>query len=767
MSLRYSGTPARRASLFLFAIGLSQPVMAAAPDDDDATSRDIIVTAQKTDTIDQAPNSKSSITAQQIEAIINGPSVEDAIKYLPSLVVRKRNIGDQQSPLATRTSGVGASARSLVYADGALLSALIGNNNTSASPRWALVSPQEIARIDVLYGPFSAAYPGNSIGAVVNVTTRLPEKFEGTLSASTNVQRFEQYGTKRTLPGYEIGGTVGDRFGPLALFVSARRIVNDSQPLAYITATRSATPGGVVTTGGYDDFNRTGAPIRVLGAGGFEHQRQNFVKLKAALDVTSAIRLSYVGGLFLNSADSTAQTYVASSTGAPVYSGTLNIGGFPYNVPATSFANTVYRTDQRHWSHSWSAEGATGPIDWQVIGTLFNFAKDSQRVPGTALPGALTGGAGSITRLDGTGWSTIDAKASWHVGGRGAAHVLSFGYHRDRYTLASNRYATTDWRSGPQGALTLSSSGRTQTDALWLQDRWTIAEPLTLTIGGRQEWWQASGGRNFSAAPAFLVSQPARSASRFSPKASLQWKPGTAWTITASFGEAYRFPTVTELYQAITTGLTITSPNPTLRPERALSEELAVQFGRADDYIRLSLFNEAISDALLTQSAPLLPGSSTLFSYVQNVDRVRTRGVELAVVQTDLLPGLDLSGSLTLIDPRITADAAFPAAIGKRPPQLPLRKASVVITWRPSPQIALTAAGRFAARSFGTIDNSDPNPNTYQGFDGYAVVDLRAQFRVTPRWQLALGVDNVGDDRYFLFHPFPQRSFTAEVGYRF
>ncbi|OYY68880.1 MAG: TonB-dependent receptor [Sphingomonas sp. 28-63-12] len=738
---------------------LPSPLLATeAPD----PGRDIVVTAQKQANSEQSPATTASVTAAQIDTVINGPGIEDALKYLPSLLVRKRNIGDQQAPLATRTSGVGASARSLIYADGALLSALIGNNNSSASPRWALVSPQEVDRIDVLYGPFSAAYPGNSIGAVVNITTRLPDKLEGTVTSSVNVQTFDQYATAKTLPGYEIGGTIGDRFGPLAFFASARHVTNDSQPLAYTTATRVTAPGATQTTGGFDDFNRTDTPIRVLGAGGFEHQGQDFFKVKAALDVTSAIRLTYVGGLFLNQTESSAETYLSSAAGAPVYAGNLAIGGFGYAVPASSFANNVYRTDQRHWSHSLSATGSTGPVDWQVIGTLFDFAKDSQRIAGTALPGALSGGAGTITRLDGTGWSTVDAKAAWHGGG----HILSVGYHHDRYTLASNRYATSDWRTGQPGALTLAAAGRTQTDALWVQDAWTIAEPLTLTIGGRQEWWRASNGSNFSASPAFLVNQPSRSTPRFSPKASLRWAPAVNWAITASFGAAYRFPTVTELYQAITTGPSITSPNPTLRPERALSEELAAQYGGQANYVRLSLFSEALSDALLSQSAPLVPGSTTLYSYVQNVDRVRTRGIELAVVQTNLLSGFDLSGSLTLIDPRITADTAFPDAIGKRPPQLPLRKATIVATWHPARVVALTAAVRFATRSFGTINNVDSNPNTYQGFGGYAVVDLRAVFRVNPQWQMAFGVDNVGNDKYFLFHPFPQRSFSAELTYR-
>src|SRR6201999_3183008 len=136
------------ASLAAMASLLAMPAHAADdPTPADDGRADILITAQR--------------RQQTIERTINAMNVEDTIKYLPSLIVRKRHIGDTQAPLATRTAGLGASARSLIYADGVLLSSLIGNNNTSASPRWSLVSPQEIARIDVLYGPFSAAYPGN------------------------------------------------------------------------------------------------------------------------------------------------------------------------------------------------------------------------------------------------------------------------------------------------------------------------------------------------------------------------------------------------------------------------------------------------------------------------------------------------------------------------------------------------------------------------------------------------------------------------------
>ena len=90
----------------------------------------------------------------------------------------------------------------------------------------------------------------------------------------------------------------------------------------------------------------------------------------------------------------------------------------------------------------------------------------------------------------------------------------------------------------------------------------------------------------------------------------------------------------------------------------------------------------------------------------------------------------------------------------------------MVATWRPVDALSLTAAGRYSSRNYGTIDNSDPVGNTYGGFYKNLVVDLRAAIRAAERLTLGLGVDNVSNDRYFPFHPFPQRTLHADVTVR-
>ena len=74
------------------------------------------------------PTTVEGITGAEIERHINATDAEDALKYLPSLLVRKRYTGDyNHAVLSTRASGTGNSARSLVFADGILLSNLLGN----------------------------------------------------------------------------------------------------------------------------------------------------------------------------------------------------------------------------------------------------------------------------------------------------------------------------------------------------------------------------------------------------------------------------------------------------------------------------------------------------------------------------------------------------------------------------------------------------------------------------------------------------------------
>lgn len=402
-----------------------------------------------------------TVTATRMTETINALDPGDAVKYLPSVFLRKRNYGDTQSVMATRVWGVSSSARSLVYADGILLSALIANNNTIGAPRWGMVSPAEIERVDLMYGPFAAAYAGNSMGAVLEITTRQPEKFEGAVTQTAAWQTFDQYATRQTFRTLQSAANVGNRHGKFSFWVSANYQDSYSQPLSYVTSP-TFPPG---TTGGFAANNKLGQPANVAGASGLLHTRMTSAKIKVAYDFTSTLRAAYTFGLWQNDGDATVETYLRNATGAPTFAG-LN-----------GFASGYYRLLQQHSAHSVSLKSKSrGAWDFGVSASLYRMDKDWQRLPSSAGANSATfGPAGRVAVMSGTAWSTFDFEGAWRSTPKEPAHAVSFGAHDDRYQLSNPTYNTSDWRSGgPYTSIATQGDGKTRTPALWVQDVWRL-----------------------------------------------------------------------------------------------------------------------------------------------------------------------------------------------------------------------------------------------------------------------------------------------------
>jgi iron complex outermembrane receptor protein len=127
--------------------------------------------------------------------------------------------------------------------------------------------------------------------------------------------------------------------------------------------------------------------------------------------------------------------------------------------------------------------------------------------------------------------------------------------------------------------------------------------------------------------------------------------------------------------------------------------------------------------------------------------------------------GLELSSSLTWTDSRIVRNDKFPASVGRWQPRVPRWRASAVATWRPDERWSHTLGVRYSGRQYSTLDNSDPNGFAYQGASSYLTADLRVRYQVDKNWSAAFGIDNLNNAKYWNFHPYPQRTYSAELKY--
>ncbi|WP_208509624.1 TonB-dependent receptor domain-containing protein [Variovorax paradoxus] len=712
----------------------------------------------------QIPTTIEGVTRAEIETRVNATDSEDALKYLPSLLVRKRYIGDyNHAILSTRASGTGNSARSAVYADGILLSNYLGNgiaNGTNFAPRWGLVTAEEIERVDVMYGPFSAAYPGNSAGAVVDYVTRMPDKLEAHVKAGFSSQPNELYRTKKSFNGWQTSASLGSRSGDWSWWIDVNRTDSQGQPLTFTTATLASTVAGGAGTpvfGAVPGLNTTNAPWLILGAGTQYRTVQDHAKLKLAYDISPTLRASYTLGWWQNAGSGQSESYLVDARGQPVYSGQVNIGGRSFTLAPTAFPWTEDRAT--HFMHGLSVKSNTqGAFDWEVAASLYDYAKDTQRSPTVALPLAALGGAGTLQDQGGTGWNTLAAKGTWRPQGVGGAHVVDFGVGRDAYKLViAKTNVLGDWQDGPAFTPVSQVGGRSQTLSAWAQDAWSFAPQWKTVLGLRYEKWKATDG--FTATATSAQPYAARSESDLSPKAALAYQLAPSTVIKASVGRAVRYPTVGELYGATSGGALSFVNDPNLKPEKSWTGELTAEQDLGNGLLRATLFHETTKNALYSQ---LIPNSTV--SRVQNVDRMRTTGVELAYTGQDVgIQGLDLGGSLTYADSKTVADAAFPAAVGKWQPRVPRRRATAYATYKPDARWAFTVAARYSGRQYSNLDNSDVNAFAYFGASRYFTVDLRIRYQIDKQWSAAFGIDNANNDRYWNFHPYPQRTYTAEL----
>jgi len=710
----------------------------------------------------QIPTTIEGITGEQIEDRINAIDSEDALKYLPSLNVRKRYEGDyDHAVLASRASGTGNSARSLVYADGILLSNLLGNGATF-TPRWGLVTPEEIERVDVLYGPFSAAYAGNSVGAVVDFQTRMPTKLEAHARFSAFSQPFQQYGTSDRFTGRQGSASVGDKQGDWAWWVDLSRLDSNGQPIAFankLTSAGVAGAGGLPVTGAIADRNPVNRDWMILGATNQIHTIQDHAKIKLAYDVSPILRASYTLGWWKNDAVRTSDSYLRDAAGNPVYTGDaknqVNIGGKVYTLVASDFAPSI--GDLEHVMQGFSLkQHSKGVFDWEVAASIYDYSRDLVRTPTVLVANPQTNGQGNITNQGGSGWTTLALKGIWRPDGK---HVVDFGAQRDSARLRTDVFSSADWINADSGKHVSTFNGDTRLQSLYAQDTWRISSLWKATLGARWERWQAFDGE-ISGANGALLPFRDRSETSWSPKAALSYRAADEWMLKASAGRAVRNPTAAELFQGSIVDGKILNNDPNLRAEKSWTSELTAERNVGETSLRATLFHETTRDALYSQ--PLTPTVST----IQNVGKIRTNGVELAWQADDFLThGFTLNDSLTYADSRIVSNDAFPGSVGKLQPRVPQWRANMLASYHVGQHWTTSFGVRYSGKQYGTLDNSDPNGNTYMGVSKYLVMDARVRYRLNQHWTGSVGVDNLNNEKYWAFHPYTQRTVIGELKY--
>lgn len=381
---------------------------------------------------------------------------------------------------------------------------------------------------------------------------------------------------------------------------------------------------------------------------------------------------------------------------------------------------------------------------------IYRSALKKQNDPNTALAATLVN---TSTKTDTTGASLQNTT-------RIASDSL--GQHRLTYGLDSYQ----DKLNSITGAIpnTIIPDGKAKVSGVFLQDEIAVGA-LRITPSARYDQFSAS---------ATYVASPAANFSHVSPKLAVVWQSSDQFSLFGSYGQAYRAPTVTEMYtNSLVAGVAPTAnffnfkPNPNLKPETDTTLEVGANFSTgqlffAEDSlkVRATVFQSKAKDMIntgvvvgtfnRTGFGKILLGPVGSIFQAQNVSSASRNGIEL-------------EGGYNLSEWKVNAnysrlrvkDDATGANLFAPPDKLVAQVSYAV----PATDMLVSWASTAVARQ-------DYDSTLLRRRSGYTVHDLYMSWEpASQKFKLDFGIGNLFDKRYLDYQTSNTLAATAyEIG---
>lgn len=714
---------------------------------------DIVVTAELEERRLHALDTPSfgvGIAAAQLGAV-NAVNAEDLLRYAPATIVRKRYAGDPNATLSFRNMHSQQTPRALVLVDGFPISNFLGADWDTA-PKWGVLAPDDIGRVEIVYGPTSAHYSGHSMGGTMLIETQPIRETAVRLSMQGLGQHYGYYKTDADYLGWSIDGgveaTLGSRGG---VALSYRHFRNRGQPMEWRMAAAGTPYAGQAIVDPELPFLRVAAEDSPVDT------TEDQLRARGHYDLGGGWEVHGLAALLVQRDDAAhPQSFLRDAAGQPTFVG---VEGVSANVARRSELLTGVALEG-------ALAGWTTRLRYSRFDTLRNRTRTSDNYD---VATGLAPRAGRVMDVDGR-WQNLALDVERTFDG----HAIAIGVALDRYAHDARTDNLSDWATGQGGPLRDASHGRTRLLGLYAEDKVTVGR-VTATFGLRYESWRAWDGRLVDGGAD--VRYPARRADAWSPKLALRFAPDDATELTASFALATRFPTVRELYQpglvqygADAGALDLNGFNPDLKPEKAVDVQLTAMRRFGNLHVTLDAYRQDVRDTIFAQSIAVPdPASGALVqnTLVTNIGKVRSWGADLVVSAEHLLvKGLALDANLSWIDATITDNPLNRALVGNRFPRIPTWRVNASLRYAPDPAWDFAINLRHQSTPDRNLENNATSKcGTFFCVTRFSFVDLRARHRMGAV-ELSAGVDNLFDEKAFVYHPYPGRSFIIGLKWK-
>lgn len=749
--------------------------------------------------VDEAPAKVTVITPEQMKRK-NVATVQDALKSEMSLQIKKIKTSDSTAAVTMR--GVADQKRTLIMVDGQAV-----NDGYSGGVSWGSIPVDDIERIEIVRGPASAVYGGQAMGGLVNIITKMPDKFTASARGGIGV-------TESVLPkkNGEVGwterwgGSAGHKVGDLRIRVSVEGehaempatnlVVRDTTNLyptrtstttstgtganrvqttttnvtdlgvrttttdvtrgtgAAARTTSSATQTPVGNAGGWFTTNLAGSPAVVVGDKGDDIGNRLLLSGSLSYDLTETGRIRFDSRVSTNGYD----------YGAPhTYLKSMADSGKVWNAATVEgrhglFGGTLNQGTFQGGRGSTVDQVYTGMFD-QKFGEVglklsgsYSDQKNTYSTVTTTSPLGYEDAPGQLTETWRNIWqgdlqTTIPLPGDHKLVTGGSARIDN--YYQIEHALARWRNWSTQTRPATQG------EGRTANYAVFLEDEWKALDWLTLHAGLRLDHHIHFDGRAGDYQQ--QISYQPNQFTELSPRAGLVLHPLEDSYLRASVSKGFRAPGLYELLRTwrSNTG-TLYIGNSDLLPESLWTYETGFDQYFWDRRVKVgaSFFHTDFDNYIASVDSE--PG----VRQARNIGRSRIDGIEasgeirpfdwiklfgnIAYYDTEVL---EYSWDRNLRGKKLTDVAPFQAKWGSE------------VTYGP---VEWGFYGRYQDQRFGRDDNTDEN-NVYGSYSSRTVWDSKISYTPCDFMKVSFSVDNIFNALYWDYYASQGRSYYMEL----
>lgn len=307
----------------------------------------------------------------------------------------------------------------------------------------------------------------------------------------------------------------------------------------------------------------------------------------------------------------------------------------------------------------------------------------------------------------------------------GARAAVAAGFSVRQVSGASEEDAFTR----PGAPPTRARTGGRQRDLAGFVEALLSPHPrLTVTAAARVDTWRNEPEGNGAA----------RREDALSPRLSLLWRPRPDVGISAAGYQAFRAPSLNELYRPFRVGNILTLANDALKAERLNGAEAGLRLSRGAGAVRATAFwmeaEETVGNVTLSSTPALITRQR------RNLGRSRSAGLEL---DGEWRPrgSLALSGGYLFTAATVRSFPPDATLEGLRVPQVPRHQLTLQGRWRAPWGLRAAAQARWSGSQY------DDDRNQFR-LDAFWGVDALVARAVNRRLEVFAAAENLTGERW-------------------